>query len=124
VDLHYTAQPEANYIHAAVTTVFQIHTSQPKGDILVFLTVSKERNWPRDSRSSSRWTCLLQGQEEIEAMEENLRETSMALGDKVPELIIAPIYANLPSDMQAKIFEPTPPGARKVSSACTPDDKS
>jgi pre-mRNA-splicing factor ATP-dependent RNA helicase DHX16 len=57
-----------------------------------------------------------QGQEEIEAMEENLRETSMALGDKVPELIIAPIYANLPSDMQAKIFEPTPPGARKVSS--------
>jgi pre-mRNA-splicing factor ATP-dependent RNA helicase DHX16 len=48
-------------------------------------------------------------------MEENLRETAMALGDKVPELIIAPIYANLPSDMQAKIFEPTPPGARKVS---------
>ena len=41
VDLHYTAQPEANYIHAAVTTVFQIHTSQPKGDILVFLTVSR-----------------------------------------------------------------------------------
>lgn len=40
VDLHYTAQPEANYIHAAVTTVFQIHTTQPKGDILVFLTVS------------------------------------------------------------------------------------
>lgn len=48
-------------------------------------------------------------------MEENLRETAMALGDKVPELIIAPIYANLPSDMQAKIFEPTPEGARKVS---------
>lgn len=41
VDLHYTAQPEASYIHAAVTTVFQIHTSQPKGDILVFLTVSR-----------------------------------------------------------------------------------
>lgn len=30
------------------------------------------------------------------------------------ELVILPIYANLPSDMQAKIFEPTPPGARKV----------
>ncbi|KAJ9116307.1 hypothetical protein QFC22_004747 [Naganishia vaughanmartiniae] len=92
VDLHYTAQPEANYIHAAVTTVFQIHTTQPKGDILVFLT----------------------GQDEIEAMEENLKETAHALGDKVAELIIAPIYANLPSDMQAKIFEPTPEGARKV----------
>jgi hypothetical protein len=40
VDIHYTPQPEANYLHAAVTTVFQIHTTQPKGDILVFLTVS------------------------------------------------------------------------------------
>ena len=28
--------------------------------------------------------------------------------------MICPIYANLPSEMQAKIFEPTPPGARKV----------
>ena len=44
VDLHYTPQPEANYLHAAITTVFQIHTTQPKGDILVFFTV---RNLPR-----------------------------------------------------------------------------
>ena len=93
VDMFYTQQPEANYIHAAVTTILQIHTTQPKGDILLFLT----------------------GQDEIEATEENLKETMYALGDKVPELIIAPIYANLPSEMQAKIFEPTPEGARKVS---------
>ncbi|KAJ7212306.1 pre-mRNA splicing factor [Mycena pura] len=92
VDIHYTPQPEANYLHAAITTVFQIHTTQPKGDILVFLT----------------------GQDEIEACHENLQETSRALGNKIAELIICPIYANLPSDMQAKIFEPTPEGARKV----------
>jgi pre-mRNA-splicing factor ATP-dependent RNA helicase DHX16 len=36
------------------------------------------------------------------------------LGTKIAELIICPIYSTLPSDMQAKIFEPTPPGARKV----------
>ncbi len=35
-------------------------------------------------------------------------------GAKLGEMLIAPIYANLPSDLQAKIFEPTPPGARKV----------
>jgi len=35
-------------------------------------------------------------------------------GSKIKELLILPIYANLPSDMQAKIFEPTPPNARKV----------
>ena len=40
MDIHYTPQPEANYLHAAITTVFQIHTTQPKGDILVFFTVS------------------------------------------------------------------------------------
>ena len=40
VSIHYTTSPEANYLHAAITTVFQIHTTQPKGDILVFFTVS------------------------------------------------------------------------------------
>ena len=92
VDIHYTPQPEANYLQAAITTVFQIHTTQPKGDILVFFT----------------------GQDEIEAAQENLTETARALGNKIAELIVCPIYANLPSDMQAKIFEPTPEGARKV----------
>jgi len=36
------------------------------------------------------------------------------LGSRIPELIICPIYANLPSEQQAKIFEKTPKGARKV----------
>ena len=92
VDIHYTPQPEANYLAAAITTVFQIHTTQGKGDILVFLT----------------------GQDEIDAAEQNITEISRKLGSRVPELVICPIYANLPSDLQAKIFEPTPEGARKV----------
>ena len=39
VDIYYTKQPEADYIQAVVVTVFQIHITQPPGDILVFLTV-------------------------------------------------------------------------------------
>ncbi|KIK94744.1 hypothetical protein PAXRUDRAFT_428395 [Paxillus rubicundulus Ve08.2h10] len=109
VDIHYTPQPEANYLHAAITTVFQIHTTQPKGDILVFFTVSLPVIF-----SPADITCTPQGQDEIEAAQENLQETARALGNKIAELIVCPIYANLPSDMQAKIFEPTPPGARKV----------
>ncbi|KAK4113485.1 P-loop containing nucleoside triphosphate hydrolase protein [Canariomyces notabilis] len=35
-------------------------------------------------------------------------------GSRVPEIIALPIYANMPSELQAKIFEPTPPKARKV----------
>ncbi|RKF55250.1 Pre-mRNA-splicing factor ATP-dependent RNA helicase-like protein cdc28 [Golovinomyces cichoracearum] len=92
VDIHYTPQPEANYLAAAITTVFQIHTTQGKGDILVFLT----------------------GQDEIEAAEQNITDISRKLGSRVPELVICPIYANLPSELQSKIFEPTPTGARKV----------
>lgn len=92
VDIHYTSQPEANYLAAAITTVFQIHITQGSGDILVFLT----------------------GQEEIEAAEASLQETARKLGNKIREMVICSIYANLPSDLQAKIFEPTPPNARKV----------
>jgi len=110
VDIHYTPQPEANYLHAAITTVFQIHTTQPKGDVLVFLTVGIFILVAFDVA----YSVFLQGQDEIEAAQENLTETARALGNKVAELIICPIYANLPSDMQAKIFEPTPEGARKV----------
>jgi len=92
VEVFYTPQPEANYLAAAITTVFQIHTSQGKGDILVFLT----------------------GQDEIEAAEQNITEIARKLGTRVKELIICPIYANLPSELQSKIFEPTPDGARKI----------
>nr|NVI75488.1 lethal (2) 37Cb [Cucujiformia] len=92
VDIYYTKAPEADYVDACVISVLQIHATQPLGDILVFLT----------------------GQDEIETCQELLQERVRRLGSKVKELIILPVYANLPSDMQAKIFDPTPPGARKV----------
>ncbi|GAB0089419.1 pre-mRNA-splicing factor ATP-dependent RNA helicase DHX16 [Sergentomyia squamirostris] len=92
VDIYYTKAPEADYIDACVVSVLQIHATQPLGDILVFLT----------------------GQEEIETCNEMLTDRVKRLGSKLKELIILPVYANLPSDMQAKIFEPTPPNARKV----------
>ena len=44
----------------------------------------------------------------------DLTERVRKLGKKIKELVVHPIYANLPSDQQARIFEPTPPGARKV----------
>ncbi|KAA3671346.1 pre-mRNA-splicing factor ATP-dependent RNA helicase DHX16, partial [Paragonimus westermani] len=92
VDIYYTKAPEADYIEAAVVSVLQIHVTQPPGDILVFLT----------------------GQEEIETANELLVERTRKLGSKIRELLILPIYSTLPSDMQARIFAPTPPGARKV----------
>jgi pre-mRNA-splicing factor ATP-dependent RNA helicase DHX16 len=92
VDIFYTKAPEADYLDAAIVTVLQIHVTQPAGDILVFLP----------------------GQEEVDTAAEILQVRTKGLGTKIRELIIARIYSTLPSDLQAKIFEPTPPGARKV----------
>ncbi|KAM3316812.1 hypothetical protein ACQJBY_034775 [Aegilops geniculata] len=92
VEVHYTKAPEADYIDAAIVTILQIHVTQPPGDILVFLT----------------------GQEEIETVDEILKHKTRGLGTKIPELNICPIYANLPTELQAKIFETTPEGSRKV----------
>ncbi|WFD38003.1 RNA helicase [Malassezia japonica] len=92
VEILYTKEPEPDYLDASLITVMQIHLSEPPGDILVFLT----------------------GQEEIDTSCEILYERMRALGPSVPELIILPVYSALPSEMQSRIFEPAPPGARKV----------
>ena len=92
VEVLYTKEPESDYLDASLITVMQIHLSEPPGDILVFLT----------------------GQEEIDTSCQILYERMKALGPSVPELIILPVYSALPSEMQSRIFDPAPPGSRKV----------
>lgn len=92
VEILYTKQPESDYLDAALITVMQIHLTEPEGDILLFLT----------------------GQEEIDTACQILYERIKGLGKNVPELIILPVYSALPSEMQSRIFEPAPPGKRKV----------
>ena len=57
---------------------------------------------------------MFTGQEEIDTSCEILYERLKSLGPEVPELIILPVYSALPSEMQTRIFEPAPPGSRKV----------
>lgn len=92
VEILYSKTPESDYLFTALKTVMTIHVNEPPGDILVFLT----------------------GQEEIENACEILYERKKALGSTVPELIILPVYSALPSEIQTRIFDPAPPGARKV----------
>jgi len=44
VEIAYIEQPTENYITSAVVTVMEIHLTQPRGDILVFLTGKEEIN--------------------------------------------------------------------------------
>eukprot|EP01134_Creolimax_fragrantissima_P005064 CFRG5064T1 len=92
VEILYTKDPETDYLDASLITVMQIHLNEPPGDMLLFLT----------------------GQEEIDTSCEILFERMQALGNRVPQLIILPVYSALPSEMQTRIFDPAPPGARKV----------
>ena len=94
VEVMYTKEPETDYLEASLVTVMQIHLTEPAGDILLFLT----------------------GQEEIDTACETLynRMKQLKSGNEVPELIILPVYSALPSEMQTRIFEPAPPGSRKV----------
>jgi pre-mRNA-splicing factor ATP-dependent RNA helicase DHX16 len=90
----FLSTPEASYLSAAITTIWQIHLSEPVhgGDILCFLT----------------------GEEEIESCETSLTETARKLGSKAPELIVRKLYSSLDQDEQKLVFEPTPKSARKV----------
>ncbi|KAL4788697.1 P-loop containing nucleoside triphosphate hydrolase protein [Aspergillus varians] len=92
VEIMYSKEPESDYLDAALITVMQIHLTEPQGDMLLFLT----------------------GQEEIDTACEILYERMKAVGPSVPELVILPVYSALPSEMQSKIFDPAPPGGRKV----------
>jgi len=92
VEIMYSREPESDYLDAALTTIMQIHLTEPPGDILLFLT----------------------GKEEIDTSCEILFERMKALGPSVPELMILPIYGALPSEIASRIFDPAPDGTRKV----------
>ena len=87
----YLSEPDMDYLDATLCAVMDIHLQEPAGDILVFLT----------------------GQEEIDTACQILYERMKGLGPAAPELVILPIYSALPSEIQTRIFEPAPPGARK-----------
>lgn len=95
VKIYYTKTPELDYIEATIDTVIDVHTNNPPGDILVFLT----------------------GRDEIETCCEAIVKKMSVLNKadpKLSELLVLPIFSAMPSEMQSRIFEPTPEGKRKV----------
>ncbi|CAN7010150.1 probable pre-mRNA-splicing factor ATP-dependent RNA helicase DEAH2 [Brassica rapa] len=88
VEILYTQEPVMDYLESAISKVIQIHTCEPPGDVLVFLT----------------------GEEEIE---QACSRIVRSLGDQVT---VVPLYSSLPPALQHKIFDPTPPphSVRKI----------
>jgi ATP-dependent RNA helicase DDX35 len=92
VDILYLEEPAEDYVERAVKTVFEIHASEPDGDILIFLT----------------------GREEIDSAVQKIEEGCTSLSSRAPRILALPLYAGLTSEQQLYVFEPTPENARKV----------
>ena len=90
VEMFFSKTPCEDYVDSAVKQALQIHLSLPKGDILIFMT----------------------GQEDIECTCSVLNERLEQL-DNVNELMVLPIYSQMPADLQAKIFDKTKDNTRK-----------
>ncbi|XP_049574619.1 pre-mRNA-splicing factor ATP-dependent RNA helicase PRP16 [Syngnathus scovelli] len=90
VDILFSKTPQEDYVEAAVKQALQIHLSGLIGDILIFMP----------------------GQEDIEVTSDQIVERLEDL-DNAPALAVLPIYSQLPSDLQAKIFQKAPDGVRK-----------
>ncbi|KAF7317971.1 hypothetical protein MKEN_00885500 [Mycena kentingensis (nom. inval.)] len=91
VELFHSKSPCEDYVDSAVKQILQIHLSNPPGDILVFMT----------------------GQEDIEITCSVVTERLSQMKEPIP-LAVLPIYSQMPADLQAKIFDPTADGRRKV----------
>ena len=118
VEVLYTKEPETDYLDASLITVMQIHLTEPPGLLLklrkLHLTFSEALAHPSCVLLPGDILVFLTGQEEIDTACEILYERMKSLGPDVPELIILPVYSALPSEMQTRIFDPAPPGSRKV----------
>lgn len=92
VDTMYLEEPAEDYVERAVKTVFDIHASEPDGDILVFLT----------------------GREEIDTALQLIADRAGALHPRAQTILSLPLYAGLTSEQQLYVFEPAPDNTRKV----------
>ncbi|KAI7026718.1 ATP dependent RNA helicase [Hortaea werneckii] len=92
VDIHYLTDPCEDYLERAVHTVFEVHTSEPAGDILVFLT----------------------GRDEIEKALQLVADRLPSLPAAADKILALPMYAGLTTEQQMYVFEPAPEHHRKV----------
>ncbi|KAF7537635.1 hypothetical protein G7Z17_g12805 [Cylindrodendrum hubeiense] len=92
IDILYLESPAEDYVEKVINVVFDIHTQESEGDILVFLT----------------------GREEIDNALEAVAERMAGLDARYGPLMPLPLYAGLSSEQQMYVFDKPPDGTRKV----------
>ncbi|XP_012155237.1 putative ATP-dependent RNA helicase DHX33 isoform X2 [Ceratitis capitata] len=93
VKVMHVKETQPDYLHSALVTLFQLHRSDPiNHDVLIFLT----------------------GQEEIEAMAQQIRQIAKTHDNELHPVRVFPLYAQLPQNKQLECFLPAPSNARKI----------
>ncbi|KAK9782932.1 putative P-loop containing nucleoside triphosphate hydrolase protein [Seiridium cardinale] len=92
IDILYLEVPTEDYVEKAISTVFDIHTKEPDGDILVFLT----------------------GREEIDNAVEAISERAAKLPPGGNSILVLPLYAGLSTEQHMYVFDEAPENTRKV----------
>lgn len=92
VDIEYLQQPAEDYLERAVQTIFDIHSKEDEGDILVFLT----------------------GRDEIDSGLQAIADRALNLPPSAQRITALPLFAGLPQEEQMEVFEPVVNGSRKV----------
>ena len=92
IDILYLERAAEDYLEATVNTVFDIHSSEAEGDVLVFLT----------------------GREEIDKAIQMISDRAQALHPRSQAILALPLYAGLTSEQQLFVFDVPPENTRKV----------
>lgn len=133
IQIYYTKQPQSDYLHAALVTIFQIHqvrvasacqvlcfsfvlycqlrlcclyaaTVLPHAQTQSFVVVVCAQEAP----PSHDILVFMTGQEEIEALARTCRDIAKHLPDSCGPMVVVPLYASLPPLQQLRVFQPAP----------------
>lgn len=92
VEILYSKERPTNYIESSLKTAIDIHTREPEGDILIFLT----------------------GQDDIEKLVLKLEDRIQSLEEgSCMDAIVLPLHGSLPPEMQVRVFTPPPSNCRR-----------
>ncbi|KAG6398731.1 hypothetical protein SASPL_140200 [Salvia splendens] len=92
VEIHHSSERPKSYIDACLNKALDIHTQEPEGDVLIFMT----------------------GQDDIEKLVSRLEERIQRLEEgSCMDAVIYPLHGSLPPELQIRVFSPPPPNCRR-----------
>lgn len=93
VEMLYSRELPKSYSESSLKTALDIHSREPPGDILIFMT----------------------GQDDIDKMVFKLEERIQSLEEgSCMDALVLPLHGSLPPELQVRVFSPAPPNCRRI----------